>query len=153
MDLKTFIGDPNGDSFTCRESTSTEGAASFPHSPGAFALSSDCVLTWDLTGYAPGDLPKFGTAIMIESGVGGSTAKVPIDFIIEILAGNPFTCDASGLGLVDFTVPLGATVTADFEVNGGPGGSTETDVSCLSVQIPIVLKCSLTSMNLFLENC
>jgi hypothetical protein len=94
------IGDADGDPFTVRMSTFAESkipaVASGPS--GSLAVSPSGVLSWNTTGRAIGN--KFAVQVMIqENHPNGTSGKVPLDFIIEIVGGTlnkPPTCMLNG---------------------------------------------------------
>ena len=102
--------------------------ASIPETPGGVPLgvTTDCKLEWDLTGYTPGDTPKYAISMLIQNPLG---VVVPLDFIVEIssVPSAPLTCDA--VGDVAFTAQIGAVIHADFLVAGGPSGAVVGDVT------------------------
>lgn len=96
------FADPDGDAVTCRLATSGESLISSIASAGGndVAVSAGCILSWDLTATGPGDVGnKYAVQIILEESnrcVPGQQrvgcGSVALDFIIEIVIGNPPVC-------------------------------------------------------------
>jgi hypothetical protein len=119
IDLKASINDSDKDGITCSFATGEKGYSPSPAASGkSLALTNDCNLQCDLSSYNPGYIPRFSVSIWVLSSAGA--ARVPLDFIIEVIGGTPFTCG---------TTSPGAFVMTQFEVNGGLAGTTIDEVS------------------------
>jgi len=93
------IGDPDGDSYSCRMANGAESGFPTVAFAGAhlLAVTSDCELTWNTESTTVGDL--FAVQVMIEEQRGSRTNAVALDFIIEIVDGTlnqPPTCTLNG---------------------------------------------------------
>jgi hypothetical protein len=78
-------------------------------------------------------------------------ARVPLDFIIEVIGGTPFTCGVTQNNSLKFTTSPGDFVTTQFEVNGGLAGTTIDEVSAsVAGQGLISTQAPLTSTTLLL---
>ncbi len=128
LDLKTFINDASLDPFQCRKATDSESG--FVNQQTIFGrqltVSQDCILSWNLgsTSLTTG-FPKYAVGIMIESKA-GTGAKVPFDFIVELIVGSPLQCNPTGP--LSITAYSGNPISASFQLSGGQSGATVSQV-------------------------
>jgi hypothetical protein len=143
IDLKASINDSDNDGITCSFAIGNKGYSPSPEASGkSLVLTNDCKLQWDLSSYNPGYIPRFYVSMWVLSSAG--VARVPLDFIIEVIGGTPFTCGVTQNNSLKFTNSPGDFVTTQFEVNGGLAGTTVDEVSAyvagqglISTQAPL----------------
>jgi hypothetical protein len=143
IDLKASINDSDNDGITCSFATGNKGYSPSPVASGnSLVLTNDCKLQWDLSSYNPGTIPRFSVSMWVLSSAG--VARVPLDFIIEVIGGTPVTCGVTPNNSLKLTTSPGDFVTTQFEVNGGLAGTAVTGVSAsvagqglISTQAPI----------------
>jgi hypothetical protein len=109
------IADPDGDIFTCRMATFAESEIPSVASAGIHTLSVSpgCVLTWNTLSTTVGE--KYAVQVAIEATHAGSTSRVALDFIIEIVGGTgnqpPACSGTSGLNVVNVGQPFAGNFT------------------------------------------
>ncbi|MBX7144668.1 MAG: hypothetical protein K1X79_09480 [Oligoflexia bacterium] len=97
--LTIASADPDGDTLGCRMATSGESEIPSLASVGSnvISVSPSCILSWDLTNTTIADVgSKFAVQVMIEetNRCNGQNlcGGIALDFIIELVQGNPPTC-------------------------------------------------------------
>lgn len=144
--LALGAADPDGDPVTCRMATSAESDIFSVASAGGndVTVSPSCVLSWDLTGTDVSNVSeKYAVQIVIEESnrcSGQSCGSVALDFIIELVQGNPPSCSSDKP--VNNTLYVGVPFTANFTGTdsdpgalltvtsfGAPAGATLTPAS------------------------
>lgn len=167
------IADPQGEPTNCRMATADESFISSLATAGGLDLevSNNCVLSWDTTGTAIGQ--KYAAQVVIEESNrcglvpngGGSQstaaavlpvcASVALDFIIEIVDGNPPTCtsDKPVNNIIPANVPFSANFTGtDIDPGevltvtdqGLPAGSVLTPATGTTQAAPFAVNFSWT---------
>lgn len=122
--LALGIADPQGDPFSCRMASSSESQIPALATAGGndIEVSPNCVLSWNLTGTTLTDVGnKYAVQIIIEETnrcVGQSCGSIALDFIIELVQGNPPSCSSDK--------PVNNTVYANFPFSATFTG-TDTD--------------------------
>lgn len=178
------VADPDGDPFSCRISTTEESSISNLASEGGkdISVSSNCTLSWDLTSTGPADVnKKYAVQVMIEEtnhcgltptlpddndgdqlththGAETVCGGVALDFIIELVEGNPPLCSADqplnslAFANQNFTVNFTGTdvdpnSTLTMTALGLPGGATINPASATSGPAPFVTTVNWTPTN------
>lgn len=152
--LQIAAADPDGNTIQCRMATTSESSipnvADFDLNPATtddrLAVSSNCLLSWDLTAATVLDTGKKYAAQVVLEEVG--RGHVVLDFIIEIVNGNPPSC-ASTVPVNNTAyagVPFSASFTGtdsdpgevlDFTVVGAPAGASISPASGTSQVAPL----------------
>ncbi len=177
--LGIAVADPDGDPFTCRMSTFDESFIDSVANQGGqeLAVSSNCVLNWDLSSTTLADVGKrYAVQVMIEESnhcsvfvppsnnqdpqalVAQTCGGVALDFIIELVEGNPPTCTAdqpiNSLAFANqpFTVNFTGTdldpdTTLTMTALGLPAGATVNPASASSGPAPFVTTVNWTPSN------
>ncbi len=113
--LQIAAADPDSDPIACRMATSAESEIPSLASTGGndLTVGSNCLLQWDLTPTTLANVgDKYAAQVVLEETnrcVDGICGKVALDFIIEVVEGNPPVCTSS--------VPVNNTLFAGVPFN------------------------------------
>ncbi len=128
--LSLGVADPQGEPLNCRMASSAESEiSSLAEAAGnQLTVSQNCVLSWDLSGTTLADVgSKYAAQVVIEEsnrcGQNGC-GRVGLDFIIEIVQGNPPTCQSDKQ--VNNTLYVNVPFTANFTGSDTDPGATLT---------------------------
>jgi hypothetical protein len=107
------VADPDGDTVTCRLSTSAESQIPEAAAAGGHALtvSGERLLEWNTAGTAVGE--KYAVQVMLEENHAEHMSHVALDFIVEIVAGSENPPECSGDSRLN-VIPVGQEFTASF---------------------------------------
>jgi hypothetical protein len=128
VDLKPSINDIYNDGITCSYADPTgAGISPIPTADGVqLDVTPDCKLQWDLSEYNPSTYTIFSASLWVLSSAG---ARVPFDFIIEIIDGTPTTCGVTSNNSLQLATSPGNEVTTQFQLNGGPPATLVSSVT------------------------
>lgn len=155
--IQVAAADPDSDPLTYRMATAVESGIGAVASAGgqALAISSSGLLTWNTVSTVVGQ--KYAAqVIVLENHPGGTSGRIPLDFIIEITGGTlnrpPTATGPVGPIVVPVGVPFAGTITGTDPdgdiltagVIGLPSGSTLVPPSGSSGASPLSLAFSWT---------
>lgn len=151
------VADADGDTVTCRLSTSAESGLSTvsPTATHSLTVSPSCQLNWDTAGTGVGQL--YALQVMIEESRNGnpSHGRVALDFLIQIASdiGEPPVCDTPPTPTGTITVPVGTNYTATIQGSDPDVGDVLTlnssglpDGATLTPALPMTLSSPVSSV-------
>jgi hypothetical protein len=127
VDLKPSINDIYNDGITCSYADPGAGISPIPTTfdDVDLVVTPDCQLQWFLSANQKFTTELWSASLWVESSAG---ARVPFDFIIQIIDETPTTCGVTSNNSLQLATSPGNEVTTQFQL-GGPSATLVSSVT------------------------